>query len=370
MKVLHLIDSAGLYGAEKMLLSLILEQKKLGIQSAILSVGNPEILEKPIEKEALKCGIDCFPWRMKDGLNLNGAYQIVKWAVANNYEIAHSHGYKFNILLALIPSGFLKIKTVTTIHGYISTSGLSKINVYGIVDRFLIKRFDHIVLVNKKMLKDKFITRISNTKVTYIPNGLSELENTKNIKPDIQNFISANDFVFCALGRLSPEKCYDLLINSFHLTQQGQTKKHGLLLIGEGPERKQLEDLIKSHGISDSVFMPGYVDQASDVLDKVDCLVISSRTEGLPITLLEAMRANCLIISTRVGGIPEVVDDTSAILIERDNQEQLTNAMKQASNCEKPTKYTLSAHTLFKKNYTAKQMAMNYQDVYQHILSS
>ena len=70
MKVLHLIDSGGLYGAEKMLLSLVQEQVSQGLEPMILSAGEPGIDVKPIETEAKRKGLPLTPWRMSPGLNL------------------------------------------------------------------------------------------------------------------------------------------------------------------------------------------------------------------------------------------------------------------------------------------------------------
>jgi len=76
VKVLHLIDSGGLYGAEKMLLGLVSEQLKLGLYPLILSAGAPGIEEKALEAEARRLGLPLKLWRMKPGFNLKESLTI------------------------------------------------------------------------------------------------------------------------------------------------------------------------------------------------------------------------------------------------------------------------------------------------------
>jgi hypothetical protein len=104
LKVLHLIDSGGLYGAEKMLLSLVQEQLKQGLDPMILSAGEPGTDEKPIEAEARNKGLPVTAWRMAPGLNLKESWKILKWAQDNKYQLLHSHGFKFNVLLGMYPA--------------------------------------------------------------------------------------------------------------------------------------------------------------------------------------------------------------------------------------------------------------------------
>ena len=108
LKVLHLIDSEGLYGAENMLLALVQEQIKSGMEPLILSAGTPEIAEKALEIEARKRGLPVLKFRMKPGMNLIKACQILRIAKRHGINIMHSHGYKFNILLGLMPSPLFK----------------------------------------------------------------------------------------------------------------------------------------------------------------------------------------------------------------------------------------------------------------------
>ena len=160
MKVLHLIDSGGLYGAEKMLLSLVQEQVSQGLEPMILSAGEPGIDVKPIETEAKRKGLPLTPWRMSPGLNLKESWKILKWAQKNNYDLLHSHGFKFNVLLGMYPESLRHIPMVVTLHGYVHAPRYSKMWLYESLDRFAIRRMRGVVLVGEAMKKELSLIHI------------------------------------------------------------------------------------------------------------------------------------------------------------------------------------------------------------------
>ena len=118
-----------------MLLSLVQEQTRRGMDPMILSAGAPGIEEKALEKEAVRLRIPVTPWRMKPGLNIRESWKILKWAQLNGYQILHSHGFKFNVLLGMIPRLLRKLPMVVTLHGYVHAKRFSKLWVYEVLDR-------------------------------------------------------------------------------------------------------------------------------------------------------------------------------------------------------------------------------------------
>jgi glycosyltransferase involved in cell wall biosynthesis len=85
-----------------------------------------------------------------------------------------------------------------------------------------------------------------------------------------------------------------------------------LLIAGEGPERAALEEQVKALGMESAVLMPGYVENAGRLVSRFDIVAIPSRTEGLPIVLLEALLSGVPVAATAVGEIPAVMTRCSA----------------------------------------------------------
>ncbi len=113
-----------------------------------------------------------------------------------------------------------------------------------------------------------------------------------------------------SVGRLAPEKAHtDLVAAVARLRTRGL--EVGLRLIGEGPERARIEDAVRKAGLEDRVSLPGPLggDALRDELARSDLFVLSSRMEGLPVTLMEALAVGTPVVAPSLAGIPELVRD-------------------------------------------------------------
>ncbi|MDV2887565.1 glycosyltransferase, partial [Alkalihalophilus pseudofirmus] len=102
-----------------------------------------------------------------------------------------------------------------------------------------------------------------------------------------------------AMGRLTPEKGQDNLIKAFAKFNQGY-RNSKLYILGEGPLRKDLSDLIQELNLEEDVFLVGQVDNPFYIMDKCNCFVLSSHYEGQPMVLLETMTLGMHIITTDI----------------------------------------------------------------------
>ena len=155
--------------------------------------------------------------------------------------------------------------------------------------------FGEITLVTKAKIKFQNLTW-KNDKAYYY-----NLESKKN---DI--------FTMIAVGRLDPIKGFDKLIEQISKLDFDFV----LNIIGEGSEKAKLEKLINSKNLEKKVFLLGFKDNIPQYLANSHLQIISSLTEGLPLTLLEGILNSSLIISTPVGGIVEVLDADYLLKIE------------------------------------------------------
>jgi len=131
-----------------------------------------------------------------------------------------------------------------------------------------------------------------------------------------------------AMGRLSREKGFDVLLRAFaRLTDQH--RKWSLTILGEGPLRSELEHLRDSLNLSHRVFLPGRIRNPHEVLACADLFAMPSRYEGFPMALCEAMACGLPVICTEcAGGDTEIVSDGyDGLLIPADNVDALTLAM-------------------------------------------
>lgn len=310
LKVLHLIDSGGLYGAERVLLSLVEEQIANGLLPMILSAGDPGIVEKDIEAEATRKGLPLISWRMKSGFNLSEARRIFLWARAEGFQLLHSHGYKFNVLMAIWPAFIRKLPLITTLHGYVRAKRFSKAWLYEFADRLILGRMCHIVLVSESMGYQIPRSIKESQKTSVVVNGLniaSVLRASMEPLPSfLKEFISQSSPVVLGVGRLSKEKGFDRLVEAFFELRKSFPEA-GLLIIGEGPQRATIESHVAKFGLDRAVLLPGYYQHVPAVMKNADVLCMPSLTEGLPITLLEAMTVGLPVVASDVGEIGHVL---------------------------------------------------------------
>ena len=172
LKVLHIIDSGGLYGAEMVLLNLVAEQIKLGLDPTIASIGEKNIKEKSLETEALKRGFNVKKFRMFPGPNIAGALEVLRFAHQEGFDLMHSHGYKGNVAFGFMSRKFRKIPLIATAHGWTSTKGLTKNRIYEWLDTLSFKFIDAVVLVSNAMKSHPRLKSLNGNNIHVIPNGI------------------------------------------------------------------------------------------------------------------------------------------------------------------------------------------------------
>lgn len=355
MKVAHFIDSGGLYGAEKVLLTLCSEQIKLGLEPLVVSCGAtgepPKALELACEAEK----IPCLPWRMEPGLNLSGCKKLLKHLEPMGFDVFHSHGYKFNILLALNKSKYSP-KFGTTIHGYVKAKPFTKIWLYEIADRFALNRSDFIVLVSEQQKVD-LPTTLRNRAIV-VQNGFSF-----SGKSPIRTESSILDLA--AIGRLSKEKGFENLIECMAILKNRNINAT-LTIYGDGPLKELLLEKINTLGLNQTIVLAGYTNNASKQLIKHTALVMPSITEGLPITLLEAIDLKTPVIATKVGGIPSTLGNDHPFLIDSNHPIDIANAVEKFIGSEKAFLEKLSDNVknVAASNLAANKMTMHYKKIY------
>lgn len=168
--------------------------------------------------------------------------------------------------------------------------------------------------------------------VTRIYNGVdtecfrpATLEKSRTHAPFQQD-----DIVIGTVTRLEPIKNPLLLVNAFALVLQLDPQlriRLRLAIVGDGSLASALSESVRALGLQDITWLAGDRSDVPDLLRDMDIFVLSSRTEGLSNTILEAMATGLPVIATNVGGNSELVDSNSGILVPSDSPRQLANAI-------------------------------------------
>lgn len=133
-----------------------------------------------------------------------------------------------------------------------------------------------------------------------------------------------------SVGRLAPVKGFDVLLRAFAEFQKSHDMD--LLILGEGAERNSLEELARDLGIAENVYMPGFVVNPFPLLKQASLYVMSSRHEGLPNALIQAVALGCRVVVTEMENGPgEILDgDCYGVTVPMDDPVQMSRAMTEA----------------------------------------
>lgn len=304
-----MIDSAGLYGAEGVVLSLMEAQGALGLVPALLSLGIDLEGLKGIEQESEKQGSCVHRVRTSGTKPLRASLEILRYAREWRADVLHSHGYKGDILLGLLPRRVRRVPAVTTIHGWTSAKILSKVGLYQALSALAMKNLDAVAAVSSR-IPEYPVLKALGIRPSVIENGLPSLVFPQGLfEKDFPELAAKckGRLKLVAAGRLSPEKGFDLLVHALRMLRE-KGLDPVLVIFGDGSERARLEEVVQGLGLTERVFLPGYCEKAFRYFPFFDAFVLPSRTEGLPLTLLESMQAGIPIVATRVGEVPRVLE--------------------------------------------------------------
>ena len=245
------------------------------------------------------------------------------------FDLIHTHGYRADVL-GYIAAKTLGLPIIATCHGFISND--RKLLVYNKMDRFILKFFNRIIAVSKEIEMGLRDGGVEGNKISIIPNAIDisyDEMNFDKVRCARRNLMGFTDhhLVLGYVGRLSEEKGLKYLIEGV-LDLLAKNLPIKLVLIGEGPQRQQLESLTKEKGIGNSVCFLGFQQDVESWLPMMDIFVLPSLTEGTPLALLEAMSCGIPVVASSVGGVPDIIKSgTNGILVRPGNSQEIRNAI-------------------------------------------
>jgi len=134
--------------------------------------------------------------------------------------------------------------------------------------------------------------------------------------------------ILMTVGRLAPPKDFETLLKALQKLDHGK-----MIIIGDGPDRTSVEKFINQTGLSQKFYLLGEREDVPDLLSTAEIFVLSSKKEGLPRTIIEAMLSELPVVATRVGGVPELVEHgVTGFLVPPADPEALALALQKLIN--------------------------------------
>jgi glycosyltransferase involved in cell wall biosynthesis len=225
-------------------------------------------------------------------------------------QIVHSHDYKTN-LLAWCLGKAEGIIPLSTVHGWTGHSQRERMLYYPL-DKRVLARFPRAIAVSGDIRSELVRRGARPDRVTVVLNGIDHRrfvrDDSRRGRSRAQLGIGDGETVIGAVGRLEPQKRFDLLMEAF-ARLRGSRPDLRLLIVGEGSARPFLEQRHQQLGLGDACRLLGHTSDVPALHHAFDLFVQSSEYEGTPNAVLEAMAMRTPIVATDCGGTSELVTD-------------------------------------------------------------
>lgn len=221
-------------------------------------------------------------------------------------DVWHAHDYKTDMLGRLIHRS-RPMKLVTTMHGF--TGETWRTRLYAKLSHRALRRYDRVLAVSPQLMRYAAEHGVHPDKLRHVPNGIDVSEFKRKQSRDQAKYalgLAKDEHAMGVVARFSSEKGIDRAIRLFAKLHRDHTGSR-LHLIGDGPQRKELESLVDELGLTYQVRWWGWQKDTRPILEAMDTLVVPSHTEGLPNVVLEAMAIGLPVAATRVGAVPDVL---------------------------------------------------------------
>lgn len=312
MKVLQVVDSLRIGGAEMLAVTLTAGFLKNGIECTLCGLGNEGNLTSILAERGITGISFSTPLGISPRLMSRMAAHL--WRDKTDVVLTHHFRQLFHTALGAVLTGTRIIHVEHDYHFYEKQpSLLPKLE-------FMLRFADAFVVVSDE-IRDWFCKRLPRIadKCIAIPNGVD----TKRFKKDpakranLRNRYSIDEdaTVIGTCARLESIKNLGFLLDAFKGYRE-LNPGSWLVIVGDGSERQALEKQAHQHGITDRVIFTGASSNTEDYLALFDIYAITSLNEGLPLAVLEAMSSGLPVVGVNVGSLARVITDKTGILID------------------------------------------------------
>lgn len=256
-----------------------------------------------LERHAQNAGAELMAVDDRGPFDMQVVRRLIQVCRERRIQIWHGHDYKSNAL-GLLVRRFVPLRLVTTVHGWVHRT--SRTPLYYFIDRCCLRFYDRVLCVSPDLMDACARGGVPHARCSLLPNAIdtSWYRRTRDSMAAKKELgFPADEPLMGAIGRLSPEKGFDVLVRAIaELRTTGRWVR--LVIVGEGPQRAELQALVDRLGLAGQVMLPGHASDVRAWLEAMDVFVLSSFREAMPNVVLEAMAMETPIVATSVAGVP------------------------------------------------------------------
>ena len=353
MKIIQVIPMFGLAGAETMCENLTLALINQGHDVKVVSLYD---YHSAITDRLEKNNVSVSYLGKKKGWDNTIIPKLIRLFRNEKPDIVHSHLYaiKYAMVAAIAAGVKGRIHTIHNIANKETTKLGQRLN-------YIFFNYANVIPVSlsaeiQRTVAECYKLTEGQTPIVYNGIDLNKCQQKKNYE-------KTGNLKFIHVGRFSVQKNHELLIRAFYRAHI-QNKATELILIGAGELQEEVKKLIEDLGLEQVVHCIGLTADIYSWLNRADVLVMSSRYEGMPMTIIEAMGTGLPIISTNVGGIASMVENGKEGILTGVDEDQLSGAMIKMQDKRYREYLGKNARVKAENVFSSATMAQKYLDIY------
>lgn len=367
MKILHLISSAGVYGAETVVLNLTAAQKAQGNEPVIGVFRNHHRPNLALVDEARRRGLPVETFDCRGRFDRVTVRALRSFVTGQGIELVHSHGYKsdFYAHMAAKATGAAFVATC-----HLWTRSTRAVRFYEFIDSLVLRRAGRVVGVSDAISAALLDSGIPKAKLTTIYNG-TDLQRFHYVGAPLREELgTGNRLLIGTVARLEKQKGIEYLVRAAQRVIS-EFPNSLFVVVGDGSLRSSLRDLIKDLGLDAKVRLLGERTDMPAVYSSLDLFVLPSIDEGMPMTILEALAARRPVIATRVGAVEKlIVHEQTGLLLEPRDVSALYDAIVRCLRDPAfARRLAANGERHVHASFSAEAMAQSYFKVYRQTLS-
>ncbi len=308
MRIVQIIDTLYVGGAEQMQVYYAKAAMMRNIKPVIVSLADSK--HSLISKYARHEGAEIIEFAGNNLFDLRRFVRLLRFLQAEKFDVIHVH-LNYAIILGTVAGMLTNTPVVVTLHNSHKSEGWRKLAV--LLINIGIKR----VIAVGKSVSISYENDLPRKKIRIVPNPvipIQSIDPTERIALRREIAFDPNRLILLNVGRISVEKGIDDLLQTINILRRTHPQVF-LVIVGRNASSGDPATRIKSLNLQNHVRMLGTRSDVPRLLSASDVYVSSSLSEGMPITILEAMAAGLPIVATSVGDIPNLITTDTGLLV-------------------------------------------------------
>ncbi len=364
VSVLHVATAMSWRGGEQQVAYLVMSLREKGIRQFILCSSGSEM-----EKFCIREDIPCFTSVKSGGFSLAYSRMIRNICRRESVRLVHahdSHAHSFAIYAAVLFGNKARIIVSRRVDFPVRKGFLSSFKYNHASIARIICVSDKIRSVTAPALSDpgKLVTIHSGIDLSRF----RDKKNTGILRRDYG--FSPGMKIIANISALAPHKDYLTFTDTVAILVQ-KRKDCIFLMIGDGPDREKIKNYITSKGLDAHILMTGFRSDIAGILPELDVMLITSETEGLGTSILDAFACRVPVVATRAGGIPElIIDEKTGLLAPVKDPARLAAQVERLVTDKQLGKSLAEGAWQHLQQFTRQATAEKTLTVYRHVLQT